>query len=120
LRRLSAAGVRLGIVTNCSRRLGGIAVGRTDVPFDVVVTAEDAGCYKPDPRPYQLALDRLGVAPDRCLFVAGSAYDLFGTARVGLATWWHDRVGMEPPPDMPRPLIHKRTLEGLPGFLGIL
>jgi hypothetical protein len=31
-----------------------------------------------------LALDELGVVAERCLFVAGSAYDLFGTARVGL------------------------------------
>jgi 2-haloacid dehalogenase len=119
LRRISAGGLKLGIVTNCSRRLGRIAVGRIDAAFDCVVTAEDAGCYKPDPRIYKLALDRFDVAPDRCLFVAGSAYDLFGTARVGLATWWHDRIGMQAPRDMPLPAGHAHTLAGLPVFLGI-
>jgi 2-haloacid dehalogenase len=119
LRRLSAAGVKLSIATNCSRRLGQVAVGRIDVAFDCVITAEEAGCYKPDPRIYRLALDRLGVAPDRCLFVAGSAYDLFGTATIGIATWWHDRIGMVAPSGTPRPLMHERTLAGLPGFLGI-
>jgi 2-haloacid dehalogenase len=119
LRRLSAGGLKLGIVTNCSRRLGRIAVGRIDASFDCVVTAEDAGCYKPDPRIYKRALNCFGVAPGRCLFVAGSAYDLFGTARVGLATWWHDRIGMDAPGDMPPPSAHEHTLAGLPGFLGI-
>lgn len=119
LGRISAGGLKLGVVTNCSRRLGRIAVGRIDAAFDCVVTAEDAGCYKPDPRAYRLALDKLSAAPDRCLFVAGSAYDLFGTARVGLVTYWHDRIGMEAPSDAPPPLLHERTLAGLPGCLGI-
>ena len=119
LQRLAAGGLKLGIVTNCSRRLGRIAVGCVGAPFDCVVTAEDAGCYKPDSRIYRLALDRMGAAPERCLFVAGSAYDLFGTARLGLATWWHDRVGMEAPQNLPPPLAHERTLAGLPGLLGV-
>lgn len=55
----------------------------------------------------------LGVAAERCLFVAGSAYDLFGTARVGLATYWHDRIGMTIPPDAPKPIAHHRTLTPL-------
>jgi FMN phosphatase YigB (HAD superfamily) len=84
------------------------------VPFTVIVTAERAGFYKPDPQPYRVALGELGVAPDRCLFVAGSAYDLFGTARVGLPTWWHDRIGMTAPPDAPAPLARHRTLAPLP------
>jgi 2-haloacid dehalogenase len=119
LARLSAGGVKLGVVTNCSRRLGRIAVGRIDAAFDCVVTAEDAGCYKPDPRTYRMALDKLNVTPDRCLFVAGSAYDLIATVKVGLPIYWHDRVGMELPVEMPLPLAHERTLAGLPGRLGI-
>jgi 2-haloalkanoic acid dehalogenase type II len=119
LGRLSAGGMKLGVVTNCSRRLGRIASGRIDAVFDCVVTAEEAGCYKPDPRTYRLALDKMSVTPDRCLFVAGSAYDLMATAKVGLAIYWHDRVGMEVPSKMPPPLAHERTLAGLPGYLGI-
>ena len=60
-----------------------------------------------------VALDELGVVAERCLFVAGSAYDLFGTARVGLPTWWHDRIGMTAPPDAPAPIAHHRTLAPL-------
>jgi 2-haloacid dehalogenase len=113
LQALAGRSVRLGVVTNCSERLGRIAAGCVGVPFDTVVTAERAGFYKPDPRPYRLGLTDLGVAPERCLFVAGSAYDLFGTARVGLPTYWHDRVGMAAPDGAPPPLAHETTLEPL-------
>lgn len=102
--------VSLGVVTNCSEELGAQAIGCTGVEFDVVVTAERAGYYKPDPRPYEMAVGKLNLAASRCLFVAGSAYDLFGTSKVGLATYWHDRLGMTPPPHAPEPTEHHRSL----------
>jgi 2-haloalkanoic acid dehalogenase type II len=102
--------VALGVVTNCSEELAAKAVSCTGIDFDVVVTAERAGYYKPDPRPYEMALNELSVAPRRCLFVAGSAYDLFGTSKVGLPTYWHDRIGMAPPSDAPEPIAHHRSL----------
>lgn len=117
LRTLHEAGVPLGVVTNCSEALGRLAASRVPVPFSVIVTAERAGCYKPDPRPYQVALNEAGAIAERCLFVAGSAYDLFGTARVGLPTWWHDRIGMPMPPDAPPPIAHHRTLTPLPAHV---
>jgi 2-haloalkanoic acid dehalogenase type II len=102
--------VALGVVTNCSEELAAKAVACTRTAFDVVVTAERAGFYKPDPRPYQMALDELGVMPDRCLFVAGSVYDLFGTSKIGLPTYWHDRIGMTPPFNAPEPIARHRSL----------
>ena len=110
LRRM---GLRLGVVTNCSEVLRATAVSCTGVEFDVVVTAERAGYYKPDSRPYQQALAELGATASQCLFVAGSAYDLFGASKIGLPTYWHDRIGMKPPPNMPAPLAYHRTLHPL-------
>jgi 2-haloalkanoic acid dehalogenase type II len=104
---------RLAIVTNCSEALAAKAVTATGIAFDVVVTAERAGFYKPDPRPYRQALAELGAPAENCLFVAGSAYDLVGTSKVGLATFWHDRVGMTPPPGAPTPLARAATLHPL-------
>jgi 2-haloalkanoic acid dehalogenase type II len=100
----------LGVVTNCSNQLAAKAVAATGIDFRVVITAEDAGFYKPDPRPYQQALNKLAVPADRCLFVAGSAYDLFGTGKLGLPTYWHNRVGMAAPAGAPEPLAHHPTL----------
>jgi len=110
---LRREGLRLGVVTNCSEALGATAVACTAIDFDVVVTAERAGYYKPDSRPYKQALAELGMTASRCLFVAGSAYDLFGASKIGLPTCWHDRIGMKPPAHAPEPLAHQRTLRPL-------
>ena len=115
LGRLCRGGVALGVVTNCSEALAATAVGCLDVQFDVVVTAERAGFYKPDPRPYRLALEELGISAERCLFVAGSAYDLIGTGKVGLPAYWHDRIGMTLPPEAPEPILRSRSLLSLIG-----
>lgn len=110
LRRL-AADYRLGVVTNCSERLGRSAAMRMEVPFDVVVTSERSGYYKPRPEPYEMALTELALPASRVLFVCGSAFDLFGTAKIGMATLWHNRVGLKKPEDAPAPVKESRTLE---------
>lgn len=102
---------RLGVVTNCSERLGRFAAMRMEVPFDVVVTSERAGYYKPRREPYELALQELALPASRVLFVCGSAFDLFGTAQVGMTTLWHNRVGLRKPADAPPPARESRALE---------
>ncbi len=102
---------KLAVVTNCSVTLGRQAADRLGIAWDTVVTSEEAGYYKPDPRPYQLALDRLGVKPAEAAFIAGSGYDLFGTSRVGLRTYWHNRVGLSRPDGAPPPEMESPTLE---------
>jgi len=104
---------KLAVVTNCSIRLGALAAARLKTSWDCVVTAEEAGAYKPDPRPYRLALDRLGVAPQEAAFVAGSGYDLFGTSAVGLKTYWHNRVGLARPDGAPAAALERPTLDDL-------
>ncbi|QVQ24697.1 HAD family hydrolase [Achromobacter deleyi] len=101
----------LGVVTNCSERLGRRAAGLLGVDWDVVVTSEAAGFYKPDPRPYEMALARLQVAPTQAAFVAGSGYDMFGTAKVGLRTYWHNRVGLLLPEGAMEPEVQSPRLE---------
>src|SRR5260370_2155657 len=100
---LRGDGVALGVVTNCSEELAAKAVACTAIEFDVVVTAERAGFYKPDPRPYEMALNELDAAPGRCLFVAGSASYLFGTTPVGLPTYCHHPIPILPPRTPPAP-----------------
>ncbi|RQO39692.1 haloacid dehalogenase [Variovorax sp. KBW07] len=101
---------KLAVVTNCSRRLGHRAAARLGIDWDVVVTSEEAGFYKPDPRPYRAALDQLGVKAEDAAFVAGSGYDMFGTSVVGLRTYWHNRVGLALPQGAPSPELQGATL----------
>jgi 2-haloalkanoic acid dehalogenase type II len=112
-----AGRTKLAVVTNCSARLGTVAAARLTTRWDCVVTAEQAGFYKPDPRPYRLALATLGVAPQEAAFVAGSGYDLIGTAAVGLRTYWHNRVGLARPAAAPPAAIEAPTLDRLVPWL---
>jgi 2-haloalkanoic acid dehalogenase type II len=104
---------RLAIVTNCSTHLGEQAAGLFDIDWDVIVTAQSAGFYKPDPRPYQMALDRLNVRAGEAAFVAGSSYDMFGTAKLGLRTYWHNRVGLDLVHGAQAPELEAPTLDAL-------
>lgn len=104
---------RLAVVTNCSTRLGRLAAARLRTPWDVVITAEEAGFYKPDTRPYRLALERLGVPATDAAFVAGSGYDLIGTSVVGLRTYWHNRVGLARPAGAPAAERESADFDGL-------
>lgn len=112
---------RLAVVTNCSQRLGERAAARLGIDWDVVVTSEAAGFYKPDPRPYRLALEQLGVAAHEAAFVAGSGYDVFGTSATGLRTYWHNRVGLARPQGAPAAEVESPTLDAaLPWLRGFL
>lgn len=104
------------IVTNCSRKLGERAA-KAAGEFAFVLTAEDAGAYKPDPRPYRAALDRIGLAPARVLFVAGSAHDVGGASRMGMDVYWANRLGAEPPGDA-KALVTASDLGGLLTLVG--
>jgi len=112
-----AGRAKLAVVTNCSARLGALAAARLTTPWHCVVTAEQAGYYKPDPHPYRLALATLDVAPRDAAFVAGSGYDLIGTAKVGLRTYWHNRIGLARPAGAPAPACESPTLDRLVPWL---
>ena len=99
------------IVTNCSMRLGE-AAARNAGDFALVMTAEAAGAYKPDPRPYRAALAALGLEGRRVLFVAGSAHDVGGASRAGMDVYWANRLGAAMPADA-TPLVEAPDLSGL-------
>jgi 2-haloalkanoic acid dehalogenase type II len=109
--------VPIAVVTNCSEELAQAAVRCTTVSFSVVVSAERAGWYKPDRRPYELALQELGLPPSGVLYVAGSPFDVRGAATVGMSVFWHDRLGLRSEySDLPAAMI-EGSLRPLPGCL---
>ena len=113
---------RLGVVTNCSNALAARAVARLGADVDVVVAAERAGAYKPDARPYRMALDALaqrrpGLVPSRVLFVAGSPFDIPGAGGVGMPVVWHNRLQLTRPAEVGAPAAEIDTLAALPALL---
>jgi 2-haloacid dehalogenase len=62
--------------------------------FEMVVSVEEAGRFKPDPAPYEVALQRAGVAPDQALMVAVHDWDIIGARAVGIAGAFITRPGV--------------------------
>jgi putative hydrolase of the HAD superfamily len=59
--------------------------------FDPIVISGDHGYRKPDRRLFQVALDRLGVAPENAVYVGNDMYrDIFGAREVGMWTVMFD------------------------------
>jgi len=94
LAELHQRGLKLGIATHSSAALAEHAVAAAGGSFAAVATAESAGFYKPRPEPYRQVLQKLGTAPARTLFVAGSASDVPGASAVGMPVYWHNRIGL--------------------------
>jgi 2-haloalkanoic acid dehalogenase type II len=116
LRRL-ARRYQLAIVSNIDRDLLADTVGRIQAPFSCLVTAEDAGAYKPDPKPLQLAIERLGVSPGAILHTAfGWKYDLEPARALGMRTCFLNRGGVTI--DEPRDL-EVASLDALADVLGV-
>jgi 2-haloacid dehalogenase len=93
-----ASRFRLGVLTNCDDDLFAASNRRLGVTFDWIVTAEQAGGYKPRPANFELLLERVGLPADRVLHVAQSLFhDHAPAKRLGLSTVWidrrHDRPG---------------------------
>jgi 2-haloacid dehalogenase len=114
---LSRLLVPLATATNCPEALARSASAAVTAPFAVVVSAERAGAYKPDPAPYRLAVAELGLPPARVLFVAGSAHDVGGALGVGMPVVWVNRLGVPAPPEAAAATIVP-DLRGLPEMVG--
>ncbi len=83
---------KLAILSNVDRASFAHSNRKLGVEFDLIVTAEDVGSYKPTPRNFEVLLERLaalGVARERLLHTAESLFhDHVPAKRVGLATAW--------------------------------
>lgn len=121
LQRLKVTGLSTAVLSNGAPAMLDAAVrsaGLADC-LDQVLSVEDVGIYKPDPRVYQLAVDRLGVKPAQICFMSSNAWDAFGASHFGFRVAWVNRFG-QPPERLPgRPDAEIANLEALPPLLGL-
>ena len=94
LEALKAAGLARVVLSNGTRAMVRSAVDAAGLEVDRVLSADDVGVYKTDPRVYAL-LDGLADR-DRTLFVSSNGWDVDGAQRTGRIVAWIDR-GSEPP-----------------------
>ncbi|OAQ21214.1 haloacid dehalogenase type II [Thermosulfurimonas dismutans] len=97
LRELKNRGFRLGIISNIDRDLMAETLKHFVVDFDLVLTAEEARTYKPDPKIFELAFERIGEPRERILHVGQSLFhDIAPARKLGLKTCWVKRPGRDP------------------------
>lgn len=88
---------RLAVVSNIDDDLFAETRKHLGVEFDGVITAQQAGSYKPSVNNFQVALRTLGISPDRLLHAAQSIYhDVIPAQSLGIASVWVNRKSTRP------------------------
>jgi putative hydrolase of the HAD superfamily len=88
VRQIRDAGYRTAMLTNISREGEAIftKLFPVDELFDVIVDSSKVGMRKPDPEIYLLTCRRLGVAPERCLFIDDLLCNVEAAQALGMQT----------------------------------
>ena len=85
--------------------------------FAAVLSVDSVGIFKPVPRAYQLAVDRLRVAKENIAFISSNGWDAAGGAAFGFRSYWVNRAGM-PVERLPgKPVAVIRDLSELPALI---
>lgn len=86
VRQLRAAGYRTALLTNNAREWEPMWRGLIPVDelFDVVVDSSVVGLRKPDAAIYRLTCERLGLAPEECIFVDDLECNVDAAATLGM------------------------------------
>src|SRR5262249_33421968 len=119
LRRLKQAGLRTAILSNGSPKMLDAVVKAAGLNslLDAVLSVEEVGVYKPHPKVYQLASDRLGLPATAIAFQSSNAWDAYAASAFGMQVVWCNRYGQRPErlPGQPPPTV--RSLSELPALL---
>lgn len=120
LARLKAAGLQTAILSNGSPQMLAAAVAHARIErfFDLVLSVDEVGVYKPHPKVYQLAVDRLGLPPGAISFQSSNGWDAYAASTYGMRVVWCNRYPQpaERLPGKPDSIIS--SLAQLPALVG--
>ena len=86
---LSKLGIKLGVVSDAPSREAWMRIYYLNLYhyFDVVITYDDSGERKPSPKPFQLALDGMGLRPEETIMIGDwPERDVVGAQQIGMKT----------------------------------
>ena len=88
LAQLKKAGMKTAILSNGSPAMLDAAVkaAQLDTLLDAVFSVEEVGVYKPHPRVYQLAVDRLDIPAPAIAYQSSNAWDAYAASAFGMAS----------------------------------
>ena len=86
---LSKLGIKLGVVSDAPSREAWMRIYYLNLYhyFDVVITYDDSSERKPSPKPFQLALDGMGLRPEETIMIGDwPERDVVGAQQIGMKT----------------------------------
>ena len=89
---------KLAVISNIDDDLFAGTAKHLKVEFDWLITAQQVRSYKPSTRNFEIALETMGIPPEKLLHVAQSVYhDIVPATSMGISTVWvnrrHDKTG---------------------------
>jgi 2-haloacid dehalogenase len=103
---------KLAVISNVDDDLFAPSAKLLHVPFDAVITAQQARSYKPSLNNFQLAFQKIGMPQEKILHVAQSLYhDIAPARKLGLHCVWVNRRANQTGPGASKPAIAQPDLE---------
>ena len=86
------------MLTNTDKDIARATLANAGIEVDMIVTAEDAGCYKPNHGGFLLSQKLLGLTADDMMHAGfGFKYDVVPGNQLGYRTIWVNRQGIVRP-----------------------
>jgi 2-haloacid dehalogenase len=95
LEHLRASGLRLAILSNGTAHMLSAIVAHAGVTehFEAILSVEEVGIFKPHPRVYALAPERLSLSAEQICFVSSNGWDAWSARTCGFRVVWCNRRG---------------------------
>lgn len=119
LTKLKAAGFQTGIISNGSNYSISQVVHNSGMEslFDQLISVEHVGVFKPDPRVYSLAEERIGHTREDILFISSNAWDASAARTFDFPVCWINRRGTPFDELGVHPNHIEKNLEGMADWL---
>lgn len=98
IKELKAMGIELVFLSNMTEAMlaNGLKQAGLEKEFTFILSTDTIKTYKPDPKAYALAVDKLKLPKESILFVAFAGWDVAGAKWYGYPTFWVNRPGASP------------------------
>ncbi len=119
LKRLKQMGLKTAILSNGSPAMLEAAVNNAqiNVLLDEILSVQEVGVFKPDPKVYQLAVDRLAIDAKGILFLSSNAWDAYAASAFGMRVAWCNRYGQRAERLPGKPDYEVKSLAEIPALI---
>ena len=115
LSKIKQMGLGTAILSNGSQEMlkAGVDNSNLGKVIDSIISVETIKIFKPSPKVYKLATDKLDCNPEEILFFSSNAWDVSGAATFGFKTVWVNRFAQASERLPGTPVIEIKTLDAV-------